>query len=79
MIKASVPGSVSSELAILLKTILRKVVDATAGPLIVDYVNSRVILNTPIRLKTYTTAERNALTPATGDMIYNSTEGGVEA
>jgi len=37
-----------------------------------------VAMQCPINLKSYTTAERDALTSAAGDMIYNTTDSKVQ-
>ena len=37
--------------------------------------NNNVALDNSLGLKSYTTTQRNALTSATGDLIYNSTVG----
>ena len=43
-----------------------------------DAGNAVVISNSPLRLKSYTTTQRNALTAQAGDLIYNTTNARVE-
>jgi hypothetical protein len=43
-----------------------------------DAGNAVVISNSPLRLKSYTTTQRNALTSQAGDVIYNTTNARVE-
>ena len=39
---------------------------------------NNVAMQVPLNLKSYTTTERNALTSAAGDMIYNTTDSKVQ-
>ena len=39
---------------------------------------NNVAMQVPLNLKSYTTTQRNALTSAAGDMIYNSTTSKVQ-
>ena len=39
---------------------------------------NNVAMQVPINLKSYTTTERNALTSAAGDLIYNTTDSKVQ-
>ena len=39
---------------------------------------NNVAMQVPLNLKSYTTTERNALTSAAGDIIYNTTESKVQ-
>ena len=39
---------------------------------------NNVAMQVPLNVKSYTTTERNALTSAAGDMIYNSTDSKVQ-
>ena len=39
---------------------------------------NNVAIDDPLRLKSYTTTQRDALTSVAGDTIYNSTEGKVQ-
>ena len=39
---------------------------------------NNVSMQDPLNLKSYTTTQRNALTSAAGDMIYNSTDSKVQ-
>ena len=39
---------------------------------------NNVAMQVPLNLKNYTTTERNALTSATGDVIYNTTDSKVQ-
>ena len=39
---------------------------------------NNIAMQCPINVKSYTTTERNALTSAAGDMIYNSTDSKVQ-
>ena len=39
---------------------------------------NNISMNCSINLKSYTTTERNALTSAAGDMIYNTTDSKVQ-
>ena len=40
---------------------------------------NNISLSDPLNLKSYTTTQRNALTSATGDIIYNTTDGKLQA
>lgn len=40
--------------------------------------NAVVITSSPLRLRSFTTSERDAFTPANGDLIYNTTTGKVQ-
>ena len=44
-----------------------------------DATNRVLITDTPFRLASFTTTTRNALTPANGDLIYNTTDNKVQA
>jgi len=39
---------------------------------------NNVAMQVPLNLKSYTTTQRNALTSAAGDMIYNTTDSKVQ-
>ena len=41
--------------------------------------NNQIALNSPIQFKSYTTTQRDALTPANGMIIYNTTTSKLEA